>query len=179
MSWWSWQDHNWTATLPSWNNLKVKTLWLNPNLLMTPISPHFVNQISSFIYFEVPDSGKWQRMPDDDKDCDNDESIFTSKTTFCLLRSVTKLWLDWMSCTLATLKLNLSLSLSIFLPLSFSLFIFPTRGFISAKCNNGFQKMFYFDANAVQQTLISVNTVKGIRFVLVNVNVALIMFWFI
>ena len=94
MSWWSWQDHNWTATLPSWNNLKVKTLWLNPNLLMTPISPHFVNQISSFIYFEVPDSGKWQRMPDDDKDCDNDESIFTSKTTFCLLRSVTKLWLS-------------------------------------------------------------------------------------
>ena len=119
MSWWSWQDHNWTATLPSWNNLKVKTLWLNPNLLMTPISPHFVNQISSFIYFEVPDSGKWQRMPDDDKDCDNDESIFTSKTTFCLLRSVTKLWLDWMSCTLATLKLNLSLSLY----LSFSLFL--------------------------------------------------------
>ena len=96
-----------------------KTLWLKPNLLMTPISPHFVNQISSFIYFEVPDSGKWQRMPDDDKDCDNDESIFTSKTTFCLLRSVTKLWLDWMSCTLATLKLNLSLSLC----LSFSLFL--------------------------------------------------------
>ena len=70
-----------------------------------------------------------------------------------------------------------SLSLSVYLSPSFFLSLYFSNTWIHLReMQQRLSKMFYFDANAVQQTLISVNTVKGIRFVLVNVNVALIMF---